>query len=982
MWGNHLNLEELEKNLIDKEQEEYNALIDESRAVGHIKTVRSELAKLVRSVLERLGEHPNPGPLIAEFASTYVPTEPETQASSNQTIELKPADSYPQFLAQPLSKVQNPKQSMDGASMHKALLDLGEAVLVYLTAVMFGEYRQSWQLNEDMEAEFYRNAKRKPSFGVFLGFLRRLSKVEGDSILDHLFQKKTVFEAVSQFVLVFDQLTQMINQGADENFQPELAKGLANRTASKKGLLQFYDAFITMRNNYAHPEDKAKNPDRKWPLGEDYYQLINPYVTTALEELLANINVLTEYKPVLIQGIDKVQQQAQAIVQTGSDSVANQINLQSQMVEVLQVDSHYLLDHQGQIYTRLFYNEVPALEPSIAQKIISREKAKMLEPVLKKMIHEFLEDDAEIDQDEYFTLQLTAQSADIHNDDLTHIITKCRKELGLEESFEIIESHQTQVRGPIFNGWWINYFLLRQGIAELFSENKISDVRKGKSEEVCSSEFFHQLIWTEITAYVKELKEQFLDDEIQRWTLLPNKWQMGKLTGYFWAQLFPEETPLGRVFSTSIFIHNSGAIVRYIPHYDKLRTISSSFKNINLLIESSKICAKFLDDNKDQLMNYEILIDGWQLSLIPEHKKEYDYFLNEFYPDYPKKYIQEFRLPSYYEKVHDLAKSGQYLIYEITWVSALNPTDSVYSNARKMIDECQEIGFETAIPRNSKELPVVISSRPDEVVKSQQLALKLFSSITSKITDYAIEQGLSEKEALLVERQYIEAKGGLTKLVKNKIDEVIVDNEVGADDYDALLQFVYENDFKFNDFLELKKEFEGKGIVFHDGSFVNEVNENDIEWLGICLDKFVNQYQERFTGLTDDKEKRVKEFQNSLHYSLKMRTDEMTAFLGFRITYDRCIFAMLRIEGHWKNPGQLNAFMFWVSDKTGWTSVDKKGNYNLYLTGRKPFSIEKQIKWPGLLGSDENKEQLDIILLDLLHEWENAKTGINNLITR
>ncbi|MBT3902861.1 MAG: hypothetical protein HOF20_08400, partial [Pelagibacteraceae bacterium] len=75
-------------------------------------------------------------------------------------------------------------------------------------------------------------------------------------------------------------------------------------------------------------------------------------------------------------------------------------------------------------------------------------------------------------------------------------------------------------------------------------------------------------------------------------------------------------------------------------------------------------------------------------------------------------------------------------------------------------------------------------------------------------------------------------------------------------------------------------------------------------------------------------------------------------------------------------------FMFWVSDKTGWTSVDKKGNYNLYLRGRKPFSIEKQIKWPGLLGSDENKEQLDIILLDLLHEWENVKTGINNLITR
>ena len=116
----------------------------------------------------------------------------------------------------------------------------------------------------------------------------------------------------------------------------------------------------------------------------------------------------------------------------------------------------------------------------------------------------------------------------------------------------------------------------------------------------------------------------------------------------------------------------------------------------------------------------------------------------------------------------------------------------------------------------------------------------------------------------------IRSKGDLPiVMLTGRGDETdkIVGLEVGADDYDALLQFVYENDFKFNDFLELKKEFEGKGIVFHDGSFVNEVNENDIELLGICLDKFVNQYQERFTGLTDDKEKRVKEFQNSLHYS-------------------------------------------------------------------------------------------------------------------
>ena len=95
------------------------------------------------------------------------------------------------------------------------------------------------------------------------------------AILDNLFQKNSQFPAVSEYVLAYDLLSQVINQGYDDNFQPQVDQLREGRTVAKRGVMNFYDSFISMRNSYAHPEDKAKNPERKWPLGEEYYDFIN-----------------------------------------------------------------------------------------------------------------------------------------------------------------------------------------------------------------------------------------------------------------------------------------------------------------------------------------------------------------------------------------------------------------------------------------------------------------------------------------------------------------------------------------------------------------------------------------------------------------------------------------------------------------------------------------------------------------------------------
>ena len=119
----------------------------------------------------------------------------------------------------------------------------------------------------------------------------------------------------------------------------------------KRNWLNFYDSFISMRNSYVHPEDRANNPERKWPLGEDYYSLINPYVKAGLEELIANLVVLTEYQPILINDIDDAHRQGKITLEVGKRARKQELEFEADDLACLNADSRYLI--QG----RYFYSE-------------------------------------------------------------------------------------------------------------------------------------------------------------------------------------------------------------------------------------------------------------------------------------------------------------------------------------------------------------------------------------------------------------------------------------------------------------------------------------------------------------------------------------------------------------------------------------------------------------------------------------------------
>lgn len=79
----------------------------------------------------------------------------------------------------------------------------------------------------------------------------------------------------------------------------------------------------------------------------------------------------------------------------GNKGSGQSLALQAEEPDFL--DLRFLLDREGRSFSRFYYNEVPQLAPSVAKKIISQEKVKMLELALKGVTKEYLSGDGEID---------------------------------------------------------------------------------------------------------------------------------------------------------------------------------------------------------------------------------------------------------------------------------------------------------------------------------------------------------------------------------------------------------------------------------------------------------------------------------------------------------------------------------------------------------------------------------------------------------
>lgn len=945
-----MDLEQLISALESDEQTAYQALVGQAESGGQDKEVRGQLARLAIQVLKRLDQKPNPGPIIAQFVKRYA-AKPD-QSKLSEPVELLPVSSYPQALAIPLSAYQN---TQDSASAHKALLDLGEALLAYITGIQFGEYRQDWELDESIETEFYRNAKRKPSFGVFLGFLRRLVNADGASILDHVFQKNAQFPAVSEYVLIYDLLGQVINQGQDDNFQDQVNQLKKGRTVPKRGVLNFYDTFISMRNAYAHPEDKAKNPERKWPLGQEYYDFVNPYTQTAVEELIANLVVVTQYKPFTVEEVNADGGQSKILIEVGQKVSDGQIMLEAS--HILKTDLRYLMDREDQPFTQFYYNEIPQLDTTVAKKIISQEKAKMLAPILKGMINQYLSNDDEIDQEEYLTLKLTAQSADIRDQELEQIIGQTRKEKGLLETFEIVPASPRQETEITFNPWWVHYFTFRQGLLQVADDTGLSAVRSGMADQEGTPEFYHRYAWSQINAYLQERVEQQLNQSDDQWLLQPNGWQQGRYSSYYWGRIYPEQSPIGSALSISHFVMGkptppdvwpesaywsknpyqidckAGTHIRIEPDFDRLAPIyNNQDPSLQLFKEISRVNIAFLVNNRSELDRYDIWVALIDLRLINRFKGKDRVIDALIYADLQRHdNLLLVSLGTYFERYYR------------------EKDESIY--VQRIIIS-----------------PLVLDST--EIDSTVKFSLSLSASIISKITDFALGNGLNLTESQRLEKDYQRQKPDLLEEFRSQIEARLIDQALDAEAYKELVDSVPASGLRITDFLDLKKEYQKKGVQFKDGAFVDQADNELIEWMDQQLDQLKAKNLSVLDRISDTAKKRLRGLSSNRFYGLSWQSGQIVGHIGFRLRNTGEICVAFQVEGSQDNSGQVDAFMEWVDSHPDWFSYHADGSPCFHLhTGRKAFRIEKHSPNFSVATLFDDGTKILELMGDMLSDW-------------
>jgi hypothetical protein len=425
----------------------------------------------------------------------------------------------PNHLYEPYRRIGEAK---DPLALHKALLDLGEALLTYMTGILFGEYKRHCPPEMTVEAEFYRFARQKPSFGHFLFFFRMLTGLLEHSILKEKYSRKD-YAAIRNLTLEWSLLKDVVDSGAEDDFEGKVAALRKGRSVGGKGILDLFETFIAIRNIFAHPEDKAGDQDnrRKWPLGNAYFEWVNPRIESALLELIADLGpvVMEAYRPASLLHLDDLQRKVDFRIETSGNPDNVSTDLTFEEIKSLSMGLRYLIDRDNSLYIQLYHKSIPSVNPNVAKKVIEQEKARQIEPHLRQMIKDKLSDDGLIDDIEWLILRDTARTSFIGEDKLFAIIDEEIAKLGLSARAgtpdlpgDVFSSKTESSGASRFNPWWLNYFGMVPNIDRdviVRQKNAHSEILKRIAELEAKSECYpeHERIANELKRR-KELERE------------------------------------------------------------------------------------------------------------------------------------------------------------------------------------------------------------------------------------------------------------------------------------------------------------------------------------------------------------------------------------------------------------------------------------------------------------------------------------------
>jgi hypothetical protein len=138
--------------------------------------------------------------------------------------------------------------------------------------------------------------------------------------------------------------------------------------STNKGLLDLFDNIIIIRNIFAHPEDKAgkKENKRKWPTNDVYFKQINSCIYNAIMEVVEDVDIFINYKPVFAKNIDDKSKKGTFLLETGEKNKEFELDLTVDDLSNLSTEFRYLLDSKDQVYVQIYYHTIPSVNPSVA----------------------------------------------------------------------------------------------------------------------------------------------------------------------------------------------------------------------------------------------------------------------------------------------------------------------------------------------------------------------------------------------------------------------------------------------------------------------------------------------------------------------------------------------------------------------------------------------------------------------------------------
>jgi len=794
------------------------------------------------------------------------------------------------------------KETNPGAQ-HKALLDWGEALLNVCVGFLFGEYKRYQQIIEPVERGLYLAATRSVSLGQQWGFVRDIATNLQESALSDLFSKGVKHEQAGEYHFYFKRVKQQCVENPDPSlrirtgFKDAIAERCQGQSPVPVTKQVFFDeAFIPMRNIYAHPQQTLRKTGEQieWPLAEEYFGLFNPLLNNSLQEIQKDLeSVLANYQ---VADLVRKSDQSGEVEQSGNKI---DVELPEYLLNETEDETKVLIsENEKQPYVRFYEHEKPGVSAEVRERIVKEESKRQSRALLEQLIDKAFSNDEQIDDTEYFNLKLTSDAAGYTEDELDQLIRKYLKSRELDEDYEVVEVSGSET--IIWNPWWGHYFNLRKSIAKKVSDSKfLSEVQKGSSDDTGSTEFLHKFLWDELNKYCNDFVLPILNSDEMEWVAQPNSWQIGNLTSYYWNRIYPKVSPIGAIFHIAIFVarreEEAGATAVSCDlgiDWDRLNYFSTNQDNYTELRQcySDQIKYMIKQFSKELIQNKILLRFS-----IPTQQQAIRI-------DGPEISVEEYLMNFDLENIPD-NHSFQKLAYR-----------------SENLNDIQEIE------------------------KKITISLKLFERLILNVINFSVEKDLSiEKERILFKKHEENRSIIVEDLIneENKEDSIFSKEKV-----DSLFQVALARGLKNNDYNYLLTELKARNFTLDFNVFNNTFAETEM------LESAMEEIQKKVPLLKGQKKSWENNLERKNRYSSETTLScGMKGILGFRIGRDNELIAICRIEGRTEILDHIIISQTWLSQNHDWELMDNNGQLREdYFKGSKIFGIE----WSKQINSSAN----------------------------